>query len=67
MDWQKCFCILILTRCTLVTQPQQSNLHTLNGGGGGECFDKEQEFLRKLVVHLLGEERHGHWAFINKA
>ena len=42
MDWQKCFCILTLTRCTLVTQPQQSNLHTLNGGGG--CFDKEQEF-----------------------
>ena len=36
------------------------------GGGGGVCFDKEQEFHR-LVLHLLGEERQSHWAFINKA
>ena len=44
MDWQKCFCILTLTRCILATQPQQSNkvisMHETGGGGGGLTKNK---------------------------
>ena len=32
MDWQKCFGILTLTRCTLATQPQQViSIHETGG------------------------------------
>ena len=32
MAWQKCFCILTLTQCTLATQPQQViSIHEMGG------------------------------------
>ena len=44
MDLQKCFCILTLTRFTLVTQPQQSNLQTLNIKRWGDVLTKNKNF-----------------------
>ena len=64
MDWHKCFCILTKTRCTLVTQPQQSNLHTLNGGGGG--VTKNKNFTEVGGASPVRRETKS-WAFINKA
>ena len=62
MDGQKCFfCIPILMRCTLATQPQQSNYHTLNW----DVFRQETRILWKLVSHLLGKGRQSHQTFIN--
>ena len=66
MDWQKRFCILTLTRCTSVTQPQQSNLHTLNWGGGGGGLTKKKNFKEVGGASPGGRETKS-WAFINKA
>ena len=51
MDWQKCLCILTLTRDVLWLHSNNKVISIHEMGGGG-CFDKEQEF-------------HGSWCCIS--
>ena len=43
------------------------SIHRTRGGGGGGRVLTENKNFTELVLHLLGEERQSHWAFINKA